>query len=98
MTSSEDVQSRSINPFIMNSPPIIKYIEPRERSSSISVVIDSDTELPVSPMSPFSKSDEAMDEYNDYRISTARPLLVKFMSMRTIGQQFRVRKVLRNRL
>jgi hypothetical protein len=94
----EDVQVRVINPFSTNSASIIKYIEPRNRTPSTTVMIGEELEVPVTPMSPSSRSDQAMDDYNDHPISTTRPLLMKFISMRTIGQQFGIRKILQNRL
>jgi hypothetical protein len=99
MSSPEDIQLRLINPFITNHPPsIIKYTEPRDRTPSTTVAIDSNMELPISPMSPLSKSDEAIDEDNIHPISTGRPFFLKFMSMKTIGQKFGVRRILQNRL
>ena len=83
MDSSENNQQGSVNPFDPNSSIMIKYRQSSRRSS---VFIG--LEIPVSPL----------EEADYHRKTHTTPIVVKYMSMQTIGQQLNRRKILQNRL
>jgi len=99
MTSSEDLNSRLINPVTSNTSSVIKYSEPRNEARSLRrITIVSDSTSLNSPISPLRKSDQSVNEYDHRQKPTPRGVSFRRVSMSVIKRQFGTRKTLQNRL
>ena len=98
MNSSEDHRSPFLRAARSNLPCIIGFTEQRDEEPSTTITVGFNPTPPQSPISPLSKSDEIINEFETDETPSPKRTYGRHISVSLLCHELRMRKFFQKRL